>query len=242
MSKAFDEIPTGQNHQAKTDTFNKNIEKYLGEFNGNLDGNNMPVDALTSDELQLPVVPQSDYSSGDIHKLSSRVPTQAYYDTRGFEWETTDVWTPIHTIDLTADNWRRGWNKLEDHGPFGPWPLEFVAREGMLVGCATIDWHHGANRVLYSGDPNFTAWIGGDWWSEWAVFVNGVLVGRSGWIYPRRHTTSIPFSIPTGSVPVKIDVRFRTNSFTGNNSILLSDPSTPFDIFGAEIWARNVYR
>lgn len=243
MSKAWDERPVGQNQQAKTDTFNKNIEKYIGEFNGNLNGNNMPVDALTSDQLSLPGIPEIDYSVGDVTRESSRVPTQSYYSTRAFEWENTDVWTPIQSINLINDNWRRGWNKLEDFSPFGGWPLRFEAREGMLVGCATIDWHHGTNRVNYvTEEGSFANWIGGDWWTEWGVFANGVLVGRSGEIYPKRHTTSIPFSIPTGSGPVRIDVRFRTVTWTGTANIVIANPSTLLDIFGGEIWTRNVYR
>jgi hypothetical protein len=243
MAKTYPELPVVPLQQAKTSVFNTNIEKYLGEFNGNLDGNNMPVEALTHSHLALPVLPQDDYSSGGVYKISSRTPTQSYYDSRCYSWESSDIWTPLASIDLSSDNWRRGWNKLEDYSPFTNVPLEFVAREGMLVGAATIDWHHGINRVLASdGDTTFTVWTGGNWWTEWGVFVNNLLVARSGEIYPRRHTTSLPFSVPVGSNPVRIDVRFIANTYADRNDLLLTDPSTLFDVFGVGIWARNQYR
>lgn len=240
MSKVFPEIPTGQNIQVKSVQLNKNIEKYLGEFNGKLTGTNMPVSALTNAELSALTVPEDDYSSGDITKESSRGPTQAYYASHIASWEISDIWTPVSSIDLKTESWKRGWNRLDSFSTYTNLPLEFTAREGMLVGCATIDWHHGVNRVDTNTEPGATIFTNYSWWTEWGVFVNNVLVARSDKIYPRRHTTQLPFSVPVGSQAVRIDVRFITS--TGRIATVTADPSTALDIFGVELWARNHYR
>lgn len=237
MSKVYDRIPLDRYQQAKSENFNKNIETYLGEFNGNMDGQNMPVNALQASHLKTLVVPETDVTASNVYKRSSRGPTQSYYDSRIMSWDVTDIWTPLDSIDLGTDDWRRGWNKLDDYSTFSTIPLEFIAREGMLVGCATIDWHRGANVVQIDSVQTL---VGEDWWTEWGVFANGLLVARSGFIYPRRHTTQLPFSVPVGSQNVKLDIRFRTKSskvlgYTG-------DPSTTLDIFSVETWVRNQYR
>ena len=240
MAKTFDEIPLGQNQQVKTSSLNTNIEKYLGEFNGNLDSNNMPVNALTTTELAVPIVPETDVSAGGIYKRSSRTPTQAYHDVWIASWDSSNIWTPVQSIDLKADDWRRGWNRLDSYSQFQNFPLEFDAREGMLVGCATIDWHRGVNRKNTNTDPSFTSFVGYDWWTEWAVFANNVPVARSGVIYPRRHTTQLPFSVPVGSQNIRLDIRFAT--LTDRPATFSGDPTTNLDIFSAEIFSRNIYR
>lgn len=243
MGKQYTEIPIHQGSQAKTDIFNKNIEKSLSEFNGKLNGNNMPVNAIDTNNIDLISIPEIDVASGSLAKISSRAASQAYYSTSNFEWKSTDIWTPLTTIDLKTDNWRRGWNKLEDTSGWSTFPLRFESREGMLVGCAIIDWHRGENVVEYGQDPTVTAFTGSNWWTEWGVFVNNNLVARSGKIPPRRHTTQLPFSIPVGSQPIKIDIRWiTTTDLLIGTSGFVGDPATDLDIFGAEIWTRNVYR
>jgi len=159
-----------------------------------------------------------------------------------------DIWTPITSIDLKNDNWSRGWNDIALQTGWTTFPSTFEAREGMLVGCATIDWHHGTDIIAVSSEGLTTYVQGGfQWWSEWGVFVNDVLVARSGFIYPKRHTTQLPFSIPCGSQPVSITVKWISN--IGNLvpatgfTVATPDPhGTSFDIFGATIWTRNIFR
>lgn len=238
--KSFANISSEQNQQVKSETFNKNLEKYLGEFNGNLNGNNLPVDAITKTQLAFHTVPEADVSSGGIERTSSRTATQGYYDSYRASWASSDIWTPLTSIDLSSDNWRRGWNRLDSFSGWETLPMPFTSREGMLVGCATIDWHHGINRITYD---NFgTYWTGYQWWTEWGVFVNNVLVARSGYIMPRRHTTSLPFSIPVGSQEIKVDVRFIANNTRDTVHSSTSDVSTKLDIFSAEVWVRNQFR
>ena len=113
----------------------------------------------------------------------------------------------------------------------------------MLVGCATIDWEHGTQVFNVPVGAGFNERSRGfDWWTEWGVFVNNVLVARSGQIYPRRHTTQIPFAIPCGSQQIVVDVRFITITNKTQNSPNTTTDSSDFNLFSAEIWVRNEYR
>jgi hypothetical protein len=251
MAKTFTEIPINQYQQVKPENLNKNIDKYLSQFNGKLDGHNNPVESVQDVHLVLPNNGSfADTGVGaDCLQLGTRYPTQSYYKTRrssSFEPTVTDVWTPIATINLDTGEWSKGFNILTELPDFENFPLTFEAREGQLIGCATIDWEHATQVFLVqvSNDPPAFAprSRGFDWWSEWGVFVNNILVARSGAIYPRRHTTQIPFTIPVGSQSVTIDVRFLTNTNRANGSPSLLTTSSDFNIFSAEIWCRNVYR
>ena len=249
MSKVWTQLPIDQFEAVKPDTVNKNIEAYIGEFNGKLNGLNMPVNSVTIQKLKLPQ-PEEAFASGLVTKFNSVGSTQGYHFTRrtGTKEGSLDIWTPLATINLKVDNWSRGWNDIALLTNWESFPMQFEAKEGMLVGCATIDWHHGTDMIEITVDGDATRVQGGfQWWSEWGVFVNDVLVARSGFIYPKRHTTQLPFSIPCGSQPVSITTKWISN--TGNLQpvsgyvIATAKPhGTVFDIFGATIWCRNEYR
>jgi len=251
MPKTFTQIPLVDHQQMKPENLNKNIDKTLSSFNGTLDGHNNPVETIKEEHFILPR--QGTFSDtpvgADVLQLGTEYATQAYYKTRrssSYEDPGLDVWSPIASIDLDTDNWSKGFNTLTSLPDFDDFPLIFQAKEGQLVGCATIDWEHGTNSfvVLVAEDPNISAprSRGMQWWNEWGVFVNNILVARSGYIYPRRHTTQIPFTIPVGSQQVTIDVRFMTITVRASGSPTLEVTSTDFNIFSAEIWCRNEYR
>lgn len=252
MGKVFTQIPLHNHQQVKPESLNKNIDKYLSSFNGTLDGHNNPVDSTTTTHFVDPTASTSLSDTGvgaDVFKRGTEYPTQSYYQTRrssSFEPTVTDVWTPIVTLDLDTGQWSKGFNILTELPDFENFPLTFEAVEGQLVGCATVDWEHGTQvfQVQVSDDPPAFAprSRGFDWWTEWGVFVNNVLVARSGFIYPRRHTTQIPFTIPVGSQSVTIDVRFITTTNRALGSPSLEVTSSEFNIFSAEIWVRNQYR
>lgn len=247
--KTFTDIPIHQFGQVITNTVNKNSEKYLGEFNGRLDGQNMPVASITDDNLREPQIPINfTPQSGPVSIIGSQCPTQSYFRTarRGWEEGSSDIWTPLLTIDLDTDDWTRGFNSLQQWSGWSTFPLSFQSKEGMLIGCATIDWQHACQtyNVAGSGGGAFFAYNrGNEWWTEWGVFVNNVLVARTGQIMPRRHTTQIPFSIPVGSQNITVDVRFITNTWHVDGAPLAPDhSSTAMHIFSAEIWCRNNFR
>ena len=241
--KQWTDIPLHQNEAAKPQTFNANLENVLNEYNGNLNGNNLPVYSVQTDDIVDPG--QATGFSGAVSGFEIELTSQGFYSIRrssSFEGGT-DVYTPILQLDLATDDWSKGWNRLTYYSGFSQCLLNFDAREGMLVGCATIDWAHGTDAmVAVTGDPpiNFTTTRGHDWTSQWGVFVNDVLVARTAAIPPKRHTSSIPFSIPCGSQSIKIDVRWISVISDYNTS------GTPhgsvFEVYSAEIWTRNVVR
>jgi len=239
--KVFTNIPVAQNEMVKPSSLNDNIDKYLNEWNGHLNGNNLPVFSVQSDDIKYENFRTG--FSGAVSGLNTELQTQGYYYKRrssSFEG-STDVWTPILNLDLQTDDWSKGWNRLEYYSGFSQFPVVFDSREGMLVGCATIDWQHGTDTMLVTEDEiSFSSTRGDDWVSEWGVFVNDVLVARSGEIPPRRHTTSLPFSIPCGSQNVKVDVRWIS---TISDYLASGRPhGSEFLVFSAEVWVRNVCR
>jgi hypothetical protein len=243
MAKAFTQIPTNDLQSVRPENLNENFDKYLGEFNGNLDGHNNPVETIREQHFILPNDGTFSDVSGDVLQLGTSYATQAYFKTRrssSFE-VASSVFTPLLEIDLDQDSWSKGFNILTQFTDFEDFPLVFEAKEGMLVGCATIDWEHGTQVFDPGGGTGFKS-RGFDWWTEWGVFVNNVLVARSGQIYPRRHTTQIPFSIPCGSQQVVVDVRFITITNLTQNSPNFTTTSSNFNLFSAEIWCRNSFR
>ena len=240
--KIYTEIPIAQNQVAKPENINRNIQKYVNEFNGNLNGNNLPVYSVQTTHVDISGGTVST-TVGSVSGVKAPLTTQGYFWRRrssSFEG-ATDVWTPILTLDLKNDDWSKGWNRISYYTGFEQFDLNFDAREGMLIGCATIDWQHGTDNLTITQDAiNFAAPRGHDWTSEWGVFVNNVLVARSGEIPPKRHTTSLPFSIPCGSQNINIDVRWISNISDYNAA---SPPhGSEFLVFSAEVWVRNQVR
>lgn len=239
--KQYNDLPITQNQQVKSETLNKNIDKFLSQYNGNLNGNNLPVLSISQAKLVIPA--SGGTTSGPVTKFSSISPTQNLYNSKRWSHAegSSDVWTPIDSVNLVTDNWTRGWNKIEDISGWASFPIVEEVTEGMLVGHATIDCNHGLDRIQTGGDPVITIFYGIDWWQRWGVFVNDICVADSGQMKPGRITIDLPFTIPVGSQVVKIDIRWQT--ITSNSSIAVSPPNdTPFAIFGAELSVRNVKR
>ena len=243
MSKQFSDIPLHQFDQVKTDNVTKNLDKYLSTFNGSLDSNNLPVLSVTEDKLLDPIAGTS--ATGVVTKTTSIYPSQTYhFSRRSTDIEGgNDVSVPLIEVDLDSDTWSAGLNRLVTFDSnFQTWPLQFDAREGMLVGCVTMDWEHGNNvfNTLPGPSPRGR---GNEWWTEWVVFVNNVPVAKTGWIFPRRHTTQIPFAIACGSQPVNIEARVRINTWWVDGAPTVNETeSTPFKVFSGTIWCRNHYR
>lgn len=242
--KVWTQIPIEQNQMVKPENLNDNLQAYVKEFNGDLNGNNFPTYSLSDANLKKTVGTVTIIAGGTTG-FSVPKSTQGFYRKRrssSFEG-ATDVYTPLLSINLFQDDWTKGWNRLNYNSGWESYYLDFDAREGMLVGCATIDWQHGTDKLLCStGDPpiNFSGERGNDWVSEWGVFVNDVLVARTGFIPPKRHTTELPFSIPCGSQNVKIDVRWITTISDYNTTG--TPHGSPFVIFSSDLWVRNVVR
>ena len=245
MSKTYTDTPNHRFQAVKPENVNDNITKTLGEVNGNLNANNMPVDALTFANFKAPV--SSDTLANGTSTLKYEAATQDYHRVK--RWNTseagTDMWVPVTSVDLQTSNWSTGWNPLVDYGSMDYTFLDFDAKEGMLHGCAVIDFHHGVDRIVYqAGDPEttFRIFFGSDWTTQWGVFVNDTLVAQTSNIYARRITANIPFQVPVGSQKCKIDLRWRATTSDAIGTAYQGNPTRPIDIFGAEIWVRNVKR
>ena len=248
MAKTFTDKPLHQFQQVKTDNITANLDKHLDEFNGGLDSNNLPLFRVDQDNIKLPTNPGG--ITGPVIKNNIVFQTQSYHETyRTYNQSggASDIYDPVLSVDLSQDFWSAGFNRLAEldtSGAFDNFPLQFDAREGMLIGCAVVDWEHGND--VYSvddGDGNIVPrGRGNDWWTELQVYVNNVGVARTGRIYPRRHTTQIPFAVACGSQPVQIDVRVKLNNWYASGAPSLLGHSTDFKIFSARIWCRNQFR
>ena len=239
--KTFSKVGIDQFDAVTPDTINENIDGVLSEFNGNLGANNMPVVSVTQDNL---VAPELLYNiSGPVNKFGVKYATQAYHSCERWGWDNGKGYgeKPDTELDLKNTAWRRGFNNISELTDYENFYSEFDAKQGMLTGQVTVDWEHGVNVFFISALAKRVAY-GWKQWSEWGVFVNNVLVARSGPIYPRRHTTCIPFSVPVGSQNVRIDVRFITNTGGIIGPAPLDNNPTKMYVFGAEIVTRNVYR
>jgi hypothetical protein len=164
------------------------------------------------------------------------------------------------TTGINVDEWIVGWNAFEasataiDRSGF---VLDFEAQEGMLKGEAVVDFEHRQSYYL------FAAQIGGvglgvpgrlikdQHTGELGVFVNGVLVGRTGplWIACGRHTYVIPFGTPVKSGPVHVDVRWlidfkneRKDFAVGTLYGLGVNQVYPIQVHSRMLWVRNQYR
>ncbi len=249
MAKTFTNKPLRQFDQVKTSNITSNLDKNLDELNGRLDSNNLPVKSVTKQHLKEAV--GIDTGTGtDVSKVSSVMPTQAYYQSKRDYNNTnvgsaTDIYDPILSIDLDNDLYGAGFNPLQELSTyFQTFPLQFDAKEGMLIGCANLDWEHG-NQVYDVGAPaNGARGRGNDWYTEIQVYVNNVVVASTGKIMPRRLSTQIPFCVPTGTQPVTIDVRINFNNWyvTDGPGAAGTWIATDFKIFSANIWCRNQYR
>lgn len=242
--------------QAKDEDFNSEIQTPLGEFNGQLDQNQLPLQSVNYNHIAQPTT--STAYLGQDGTYSTYMQTQGYHQSEyalplGFayprmEWDNT----------LYAG---QGWIKLQDfqlqtHAPgqTGGAEIIFNSYEGMIAGSAVIDfdWYPGTAensvtdpypltlKVIYAYKETI----------EWGVFIDDVLVSKSGVIYPRRLTLNLPFNAPTSTKPLKIDVRFRCNfidpSTLHNNAE--TDIRTTIGTYqaltynGGCLWTRNQFR
>lgn len=241
MAKTFTDRPIHRHDQVKTDNVTANLDKTLDQLNGGLDSNNMPVRSVTTEKLKVPT--DTSILSGGLDKFSIEFPTQSYHKSE-ISGRTTgnNIYTPKFSIDLDTDNWNAGFNELSGlDSQFVNFPLQFDAKEGMLVGCLTVDWEHGNN--VFDVGTHGPRGRGNDWWTEWQLYVNSIPVARTGYIYPRRHTTQLPFAVACGTQPVTITARVLINTWwVDGGPSLTQQESTDFKVFSATLWCRNQYR
>lgn len=235
--------------QAKDDDFNGEIQGTLSEWNGQLDGNQLPLQSITGNHLKQPTT-STTYSTLN-GTYSTYMTTQSYHQTEYVPNETaiTMRWDdPLYVGS--------GWIRLQDlliekrvSGCYGA-QLIFDALEGMIAGNAVIDFTWYPGGALYRAEQ-LSKWglYAADTTIEWGIFIDDVLVSKSGWIWPRRLTLNLPFNTPVSSKPVKIDIRFRLQFLDpaaeeAESSIVRVDIEEyqTLTYNGGVLWCRNQYR
>lgn len=235
------------NHdQVKPDSLNLNVRESLGVWNGGLDGTNMPVDSVDNTKLLSPV--STNISTGDVRRITWTGQTQSYRSVRHFSASDFDgALTDLQfdtSINLKTSSWTKGWNHLTDEAKYNNFYLDFEATEGSLNGCLVIDYWRGVNILQNSLDPLDYFAYGYDWWVRWGLFCNDILIAESGNTHPRGQSLMIPFSVLCGTQQVRFDLRWQavTSDMLEAGKGYAGDPTTPIDIFGAEIWVCNTYK
>lgn len=240
--------------QLKEEDYNSEVLGSLQEFNGQLDQHQLPLAEITHVHLQdARKVTRYIYADGTY---SSYMTTQSYHQS---EWEQGE----LPTVIIEADNelyYGAAWIRLSDiqiqtTGVTRGAQITFDnALEGMIVGNAVIDFTYfpGEAEGITQGEGDITIrsseCYGLDNPIEFGVFINDVLVARSGKIFPRRYTLDLPFSAPCSSGPQVIDIRFLPDFV--DTGVFEPTLFTTYDLYtpqsltynGGNLWARNQYR
>jgi len=240
-------LPLGQ---AKEEDFNFEIMGSLQEFNGQLDQHQLPLQQITFDKIKQPTS-STQYASVD-GSYTSYMTTQSYSQTEHVVGNTLARLEFNNTLWNGPNAWIRLRDVLlDDSVNVGGAQLTFNALEGMLVGCAVIDFFFDPGEYIFTtGEPALTAYrlIAYDepYYIEWGVFIDDVCVSQSGAIWPRRMTLNLPFNAPTSSKLCKIDIRFKIAFYDtvgdSQQSGYNVDREQGLQYQGGNLWVRNQYR
>jgi len=241
MARKYTKATTRPADITFADDWNDELGQSLSTLNGDLDQNNMPLEAVRIAELADPVVTTG---TGYQHTV---MPTQGYF----FSYNIGSG-----QIAFPQTEWQPGWNKMEVPlaGPEGV-ALQFEAQDGMLVGEALIDldWRMSwyslyDNDTPPPPDPASVTLLQGQTanFVDVGVFVNDVCVGRTGkqWL-GGRFTFVVPFNTPIGSGPVKIDTRailYFANQASAIGYIVITTNIADVLIGDSILWCRNQWR
>lgn len=228
--------------------YNNEINQSVGELNGGLDQNNMPLESVDRDRL-VPSV--STVITGPPYQETFVMPSQDYHIS-----QYCDAGTGI----ILVGEWQIGWNKFEqgtgnDKTGF---VLDFVSSEGMLKGEICVDMEMRISAYIYKYDTGAgfanICDMKDKHTGELGVFVNDTLVARTGPLYIAcgRHSYVVPWSTPIGSGPCHVDVRWLVdfkNEYstpiigTLNFQTLDFSPYTaPLQFYNRLLWCRNEKR
>lgn len=228
-----------------TDPQNDEINQSVSELNGGLDQNNMPLDSVDRTKFIAPT-----------YVNQSTAPTWEEYHYQSQDLYIAEKCESV--VSLPVSTWSMGWNKFEASSNTGDrtgFVLDIDAKEGMLKGEAVIDFEHRQSYFLFvaslNGLSTVQALVKDQHTGELGVFVNDVLVGRTGpmWIAAGRHTYTIPWATPVKSGPCHIDVRWLIDYknikkiFTAGTTYGVGvNQIYPVQVHSRMLWCRNQYR
>ncbi len=162
----------------------------------------------------------------------------------------------VPLVDLT---WTAGGPQTVRRGQWMPlWQGDYAGTEqgfvaqfnspdgGMMYGQWTVDWERRAATQL-NGGLTFERHENRFRWVEFGVFVNGVLAGRTGPLYPRRATACFDVVTPVGAGLVRCDLRMKAAFGFATISAGATAPSTngnrpPIRVWSSSFVLRNRYR
>ncbi len=242
---------------ALEEDFNTPVSGWMKEFNGQLDGQQLPMESIADAKIIKGANMDTafDTKPDGSRKIGKgqRNATQSYWYVTSaisaFTWNRNgggalSLGPPAATYTNKENQWLVGilplYNDIDD-GVFMRIPTE----EGMLTGGATIDIEFGSSELTVSGGG--TSSFGRDWRYQVYVFVDGVCVSTTG-LQPamKRRSHTLPFAVPVPTKDaVEIDIRISaicngagvTNPFQST-----STADAEVNITNTQIWARNVYR
>lgn len=218
---------------------NEEINQSAAEINGGLDQNNMPLISVSRAKMVVPVTT----TVASPNQTSIVYPSQAYYFTE----------EPANQTIITKDSWSVGWNKFEvlaSAADIDGFFLDFQSVEGMLKGETCLDLSmRQSYKLIRSAGIDYSRFTDNHE-GEIGVFVNDVLVARTGpiWLSCGRHSYVLPYACAIGSGPCHVDVRWRIefkNEYapvfptTGTNEMELV---APLKINNRFTWCRNEFR
>lgn len=252
MARTYSQATILTGGQLKDDDFNAEMQGFVQEFNGALDQHQLPLQSFDHRHLAQPTVGTT-FSTVD-GTYSSYMTSQSYHQS---EWVVTAVDPSMQYNNVLYTGWT--WTKLQAlqlqsaglQSATGGAEISFDALEGMLVGNAVIDfnWFCGEATITVDG-ASTSANYGDESVIEWGVFIDDVLVSKSGFIWPRRITIDLPFNTPVSSKPVIIDIRFRAQFIdpaakAAAGGVVISTNVTNIQLLkymGGCLWVRNQYR
>ena len=225
-------------------------------FNGGLGPEQLPYEAFGSDKFVAPVNIDSTVKTtpaGAATGTASRLMSQSFAITQtaitnlagfsppdGGAGNAGILGPPSASYATNSSTWGPGWNRFSDTMTKGVY-LGFDARAGVVKGAALCDFE------FYLGDASSyglgAAPTGGQWKWQVGVFLDGVLVARSGRYSPRRHTIHLPFALAVPTRPVVADVRWlATYDGAGVANAYTFVADTVLRVYNATLWMRNQYR
>jgi hypothetical protein len=244
--KKFPIYKQTNNQIVNTETVQDNNLHIGGELNGGLDSANMPRQGLDYKNFVAPRT--TEVAQANLTTVTWTGESQKYKEVRRWNWEhgsPADWDEQLMTIDLKTVDWNKGWNDLREYSGWDNFQLDMDTYEGFLNGHVNIDYHHGYNTVTYSTDAGtFRVNVGYYWECQWGVFLNGALIAESGPLVTYGHNIVIPFGVGVGAGPARITIAWKatTSKHIFTEPSTPADPTTPLEMFGATIWARNTRR
>lgn len=199
MARIYTESTITDKKVVSANDFNDENAALREATTGNLDGHNLPTGAIT----RLNLADRTLDDQGEL--LISR---GVWFDYFTLRKESGAVSTPLATVALKDDGVSGAWQDLSK-APFSIADISqtiTLTTEGQIIGSFHIDWER---RWGYdAGGTNLIPQNYYDW-TNFGLFVNGLLIKQSGKMYPRRDTTIVPFSyeLPAGEYTISFKIQ-----------------------------------